>query len=61
MRNYQRKYDRIRNELSNSALPFQTKEGVIKRTAEVEQLGIKHITVYHNLVSSDTYISIYNE
>jgi hypothetical protein len=26
MRNYQSEYDRIRNALSNSALPFQTQE-----------------------------------
>ena len=28
MRNYQSEYDRIRNELSNSAMPFQTRETV---------------------------------
>ena len=31
MRNYQSEYDRIRNELSNSAMPFQTQEGVRTR------------------------------
>ena len=31
MRNYQSEYDRIRNELLNSALPLQTQEGVKKR------------------------------
>ena len=41
MRNYQSEYDRIRNELLNSALPFQTQEGVIKRKAELEKMGVK--------------------
>ena len=41
MINYQSEYDRIRNELSNSALPFQTKEGVITRKAKLEQMGVK--------------------
>ena len=31
MRNYQSEYDRIRNELSNSAMPFQTRETVKKK------------------------------
>ena len=39
MRTYQSEYDRIRNALSNSALPFQTKEGVIERKAELERMG----------------------
>ena len=41
MINYQSEYDRIRNELSNSALPFQIKEGVITRKATLEQMGVK--------------------
>ena len=36
MRNYQSEHDRIRNELSNSAMPFQTKEGLNKRTIELQ-------------------------
>ena len=40
MRNYQSEHDRIRHELWNSALPFQTQEGVIHRRAELEQMGI---------------------
>ena len=47
MRNYQSEYDRIRNELSNSALPFQTQEGVIKRKAELEKMGVK----IYNIIS----------
>jgi hypothetical protein len=39
MRNYQSEYDRIRNELSNSALPFKTQDNVEKRKVELEQLG----------------------
>jgi hypothetical protein len=38
MRNYQSEYDRIRNELSNSALPFKTQETVKKRKVELEKL-----------------------
>ena len=47
MRNYQSEYDRIRNELLNSALPFQTQEGVIKRKAELEKMGVK----IYNIIS----------
>ena len=47
MRNYQSEYDRIRNELLNSALPFQTQEGVIKRKAELEQMRVK----LYNIIS----------
>ena len=36
MRNDQSEYDRIRNELSNSAIPFQTKEGLNERTIELQ-------------------------
>jgi hypothetical protein len=39
MRHYQSEYDRIRNELSNSALPFNTQENVKKRKVELEKLG----------------------
>ena len=38
MRNYQSEYDRIRNELLNSAMPFQTQEGIIKRKAELDKM-----------------------
>ena len=47
MRNYQSEYDRIRNELLNSAMPFQTQEGVIKRKAELEKMGVK----IYNIIS----------
>ena len=39
MRNYQSESDRVRNELSNSAIPFQTKEGLKKITVELQQNG----------------------
>jgi hypothetical protein len=44
MRNYQSEYDRIRNELSNSALPFKTQENIKKRKVELEKLGA---TIYN--------------
>ena len=47
MRNYQSEYDRIRNELLNSALPFQTQEGLIKRKTELETMGAK----IYNIIS----------
>ena len=47
MRNYQSEYDRIRNELSNSAIPFQTQEGLKKRTNELEKMGVK----IYNIIS----------
>ena len=47
MRNYQSEYDRIRNELSNSAIPFQTKEGLKNRTLELQQMGVK----LYNIIS----------
>ena len=47
MRNYQSEYDRLRNELSSSALPFQTKEGVINRKAELYTMG----TTIYNIIS----------
>ena len=59
MRNYQSEYDRIRNELSTSAIPFQTPEGLKNRTIEVQTLGLNYIIVYHNLISIDIYIYIY--
>ena len=43
MRTYQSEYDRIRNELSNSAIPFQTEEGLKKRTIELQTMGVKYI------------------
>ena len=39
MVNYQSGYDRMRNELSNSAIAFQTQEGIIKRKVELETNG----------------------
>jgi hypothetical protein len=47
MRNYQSEYDRIRNELSNSALPFKTQEHVKNRKVELEKLGAK----IYNIIS----------
>ena len=47
MRNYQSEYDRIRNELSNSATPFHTQEHIKKRTSELEKLGVK----IYNIIS----------
>ena len=47
MRNYQSEYDRIRNELSKSAIPFQTKEGLKKRTIELQPMGVK----LYNIIS----------
>jgi hypothetical protein len=43
MRNYQSEYDRIRNELENSALPYQTQDSIKKRKIELEQNGCKNI------------------
>ena len=43
MRTYQSEYDRIRNELSNSAIPFQTEEGLKKRTIELQTMGVKYM------------------
>ena len=47
MRNYQSEYDRIRNELLNSATPFHTQENIIKRKAELEKMGVK----IYNIIS----------
>ena len=41
MINYRSEYDRIRNELSFSALPFKTQEGTKKRKLELEQVGVE--------------------
>lgn len=47
MRNYQSEYDRIRNELANSAIPFHTQESVKKRKIELEKMGAK----VYNIIS----------
>ena len=47
IRNYQSEYDRIRNELANSALPFHTQEGVKKITIELQNMGAK----LHKIIS----------
>ena len=47
IRNYTSEYDRIRNELLNSALPMHTQEGVKKRTIELEKMGAK----IYNIIS----------
>jgi hypothetical protein len=45
MRNYQSEYDRIRNELENSALPYQTQDSIKKRTIELEQMGVQKYNI----------------
>ena len=47
IRNYTSEYDRIRNELSNSAIPYETKEGLKKRVVELQQMGAK----VYNIIS----------
>ena len=47
IRNYTSEYDRIRNELSNSAIPYQTKEGLKKRVIELQKMGAK----VYNIIS----------
>jgi hypothetical protein len=47
MRNYQSEHDRIRNELENSALPYQTQDSIKKRKIELEQMGVK----LYNIIS----------
>jgi hypothetical protein len=47
MRNYQSEYDRIRNELENSALPYQTQDSIKKRKNELETMGVK----IYNIIS----------
>ena len=59
MRNYQSEHDRIRNELSNSAIPFQTKEENNKEQLNYKTWELKYIILYHNLSSIDIYIYIY--
>jgi hypothetical protein len=41
MINYQSEYDRIRNALENSALPYQTQDSIKKRNIELEKMGVK--------------------
>ena len=41
MINYPSEYDSIRNELSNSALPFQAQEDIKKRKLDLEPMGAK--------------------
>ena len=43
MINYQSEYVRIIQELSNSALPFQTQEGVITRKAKLERIRVNKV------------------
>jgi hypothetical protein len=43
VRNYQSEYDRIRNELENSALPYQTQDSIKKRNIELEKHGCKNV------------------
>ena len=38
MRNYQSEYDRIRNELSNSATPFHTQEHITKNNVRIRKI-----------------------
>ena len=45
VRNYQSEYDRIRNELSNSAISFQTQEGIVERKVAIERLGVQIINI----------------
>ena len=52
MINYQSEHDRIIKELSNSALPFQTQEGVIKRKAELERIRV-------HIVNSTSEFNLY--
>ena len=47
IRNYTSEYDRIRNELSNSAIPYETKEGLKKRVVELQKMGAK----VYNIIS----------
>ena len=56
MRNYQSEYDRIRNELSNSAMPFQTQETVRQRTIELENLGVQIYNIISYFLLSYIYI-----
>jgi hypothetical protein len=47
MRNYHSEYDRIRNELENSALPYQTQDSIKNRKIELEKMGVK----IYNIIS----------
>jgi hypothetical protein len=47
IRNYQSEYDRIRNELENSAFPYQTQDSLKKRKIELEKMGVK----IYNIIS----------
>ena len=47
MRTYQSEYDRIRNEFSNYALPFETPAGINKRNIELDKMGAK----LYNIIS----------
>ena len=47
MRTYQSEYDRIRNELSDSAMPFQTQDGIMKRKIELDKMGVQ----IYNIIS----------
>ena len=62
MRNYQSEYDRIRNELSKSAIPFQTKEGLKQLTIELQQMGVQIyniVSIYKFYLNIYIYIYIY--
>jgi len=39
-RMYQCEYNRIRNELENNTVPFQSREGIKQRVAHLEKLGL---------------------
>ena len=44
MSNYQSEYDRIRSELSNSAMPVQTQDGIMNNNC-IRQMGVKLYTI----------------
>ena len=41
VKNYQSEYDRIRNHLGNSSMPYVTKQTVMNRKKQLEALGAK--------------------
>jgi uncharacterized protein (DUF111 family) len=43
VKNYQSEYDRIRNHMASSSLPYKTKDAVIQRKAVLERLGAKAV------------------
>jgi uncharacterized protein (DUF111 family) len=43
VKNYQSEYDRIRNHMASSSLPYKTKEAVIQRKAVLERMGAKAV------------------